>query len=115
MITHDLGVVASMCDNVCVMYAGRIVEKAAVENLFGDPRHPYTKGLIKSVPRLDVSAPKRLYSIQGSPPNLIGMPDCCPFSPRCEKAANVCREKYPGETDLGNNHRVSCWLYREER
>ncbi len=113
MITHDLGVVANMCDNVCVMYAGRIVEKAQVTDLFKDPRHPYTIGLIRSVPRLDVSDLRRFHSIQGSPPNLIGMPECCPFFPRCEKALGVCREQYPGETDLGDNHRVSCWLYLE--
>ncbi len=114
MITHDLGVVAGMCDHVCVMYAGRIVEKAATDDLFKDPKHPYTVGLIKSVPRLDQGKDEELYSIQGQPPNLIDLPDCCPFHPRCEKASDICRRQYPPETALGSERFVRCWLYNEE-
>ena len=114
MITHDLGVVAGMCDHVCVMYAGRIVEKAATDDLFKDPKHPYTVGLIKSVPRLDQGKDEALYSIQGQPPNLIDLPDCCPFHPRCEKASDICRRQYPPETALGSERFVRCWLYNEE-
>jgi len=114
MITHDLGVVAGMCDHVCVMYAGRIVEKAATEDLFKDPRHPYTVGLINSVPRLDQGKEEALYSIKGQPPNLIDLPDCCPFHPRCDKAKDICRSQYPPEKILGSDRFVRCWLYNEE-
>ncbi len=113
MITHDLGVVARMSDQVCVMYAGRIVEMAPVLVLFEDPKHPYTRGLMKSVPRLDMADQGRLFSIQGSPPHLIGMTECCRFYPRCAKATDICRREYPPETDVGSGHRVNCWLYGE--
>jgi len=113
LITHDLGVVAGMCDNICVMYAGRIVEKAATKELFADPKHPYTQGLIKSVPRLDKSAQEKLYSIQGQPPSVIDLPDCCPFFPRCEYAMDICKRKYPEPEPLEDGRTVSCWLYKE--
>jgi oligopeptide/dipeptide ABC transporter ATP-binding protein len=112
MITHDLGVVAGMTENICVMYAGRVVEKASTTDLFNDPKHPYTQGLINSVPRPDKKN-TRLYSIPGSPPNLIDLPDCCPFYPRCDKAMDICRKKYPETTTLENKTQVNCWLYRE--
>jgi oligopeptide/dipeptide ABC transporter ATP-binding protein len=114
MITHDLGVVAGMCDHVCVMYAGRIVEKGPTDQLFADPKHPYTVGLIKSVPRLDQGRKDALYSIEGQPPSLIDIPDCCPFHPRCEKAMDICKTKYPPEEKLGKDRMVHCWLYNEE-
>ena len=113
LITHDLGVVSGMCDKICVMYAGRMVERAPTDDLFAAPKHPYTQGLIHSVPRLDRSARERLYSISGAPPSLIDMPDCCPFHPRCEHAMDICRKKYPGEIALTDKHRVSCWLFAE--
>ncbi len=113
LITHDLGVVAGMCDNICVMYAGRIVEKAPNDELFKDPKHPYTQGLIKSVPRLDRAHHQKLYSIQGQPPNLINLPDCCPFHPRCEFAMDICRKKYPAACNPSENRSVNCWLYGE--
>jgi len=115
MITHDLGVVAGMCDHVCVMYAGRIVEKAPTDQLFADPKHPYTVGLIKSVPRLDKKNSGRLYSIEGQPPNVIDLPDCCPFHPRCEKAMDICKSKYPVVKELEGGRQVSCWLYEENK
>jgi oligopeptide transport system ATP-binding protein len=114
LITHDLGVVSGMCDSIIVMYAGRIVERAPTEDLFARPSHPYTQGLIQSVPRLDRSTGERLFSIPGAPPSLIDIPECCPFHPRCPSATDVCRRRYPGETDLGNGHRVSCWLFSRE-
>lgn len=114
MITHDLGVVAGMCDKVCVMYAGEIVEKAPNDDIFNDPKHPYTRGLIKSVPRLDKANDQRLYSIEGQPPNVIDLPVCCPFHPRCDKAMEKCRNSYPPEVDLGEERVVRCWLYGEE-
>jgi oligopeptide/dipeptide ABC transporter ATP-binding protein len=124
MITHNLGVVAGICDRICVMYAGRIVEKAPTDELFRDPKHPYTQGLIRSVPRLDRAGQKRLFSIKGQPPNLIDLPECCPFHPRCERAMDICRNKYPPERQLdgerddsprGKGGRsVSCWLYTDK-
>ena len=110
LITHDLGVVAGMCDNVCVMYAGRIVEKATVDALYSDPKHPYTQGLIRSVPRLDRAGRQRLFSIEGQPPNLIDLPDACVFHPRCAHAMEVCRKRYPPESSL-DGRSVRCWLY----
>ncbi|HEY9054491.1 MAG TPA: ABC transporter ATP-binding protein [Rectinemataceae bacterium] len=114
LITHSLGVVAGMCDTLCVMYAGRIVERGRTEDIFEDPKHPYTQGLIKSVPRLDRENAERLYSIQGQPPNVIDLPDCCPFYPRCEKAKEICKKKYPASASFENGRAVSCWLYSEE-
>jgi len=111
LITHDLGVVSGMCDRICVMYAGRVVERGTTDVIFGDPKHPYTRGLIRSVPRLDRVTGERLYSIQGMPPSLIDMPECCPFHPRCEHAMDACRTQYPPETDFGDGHRAHCWIY----
>jgi oligopeptide transport system ATP-binding protein len=115
MITHSLGVVAGMCDTVCVMYAGRVVEQGPVDALFANPKHPYTKGLIRSVPRLDKPNNERLYSINGQPPNVIDLPPCCPFYPRCEFAMDACRSKYPASVDTNDGLKVSCWLYSEAR
>ncbi len=113
LITHSLGVVAGMCDNICVMYAGRVVEKGSADEIFADPKHPYTQGLIKSVPRLDKENKQRLYSIPGQPPNVINLPECCPFFPRCDRAMDICKSKYPPATNIGNGRNVSCWLYGE--
>jgi oligopeptide transport system ATP-binding protein len=114
VITHDLGVVAGMCDNVVVMYAGKIVEKGSARELFKDPKHPYTQGLIRSVPRLDQRQQDRLFSIKGQPPNLIGLPDACPFYPRCDHTMKICTHKYPEAERLGETRSVSCWLYKEK-
>jgi oligopeptide transport system ATP-binding protein len=114
LITHSLGVVAGMCDTLCVMYAGRIVERGATDAVFADPKHPYTQGLIKSVPRLDVNAGNRLSSIRGQPPNVIDLPDCCPFYPRCDKAMEVCKRSYPTVSSFPDGRSVACWLYSEE-
>jgi oligopeptide transport system ATP-binding protein len=111
LITHDLGVVSGMCDRIVVMYAGRVVETAPTEALFAAPKHPYTQGLINSVPRLDRSSKERLFSIPGTPPSLIDIPECCPFHPRCASAMDVCRRTYPPQTELGGGHQVSCWLF----
>jgi len=113
LITHSLGVVAGMCDSICVMYAGRIVERGNTDEIFSDPKHPYTQGLIKSVPRLDRVSSQRLYSIPGQPPNVINLPDCCPFFPRCERAMDICKTKYPKIAELGKDRSVACWLYGE--
>jgi len=112
LITHDLGVVAGMCDQVCVMYAGKIVEKADTDTLFANPAHPYTQGLIASVPTMDPEHRKdRLFSIEGQPPNVIDLPPCCPFHPRCEKAMDVCKCAIPENRVLEDGHEVACWLY----
>ena len=110
LITHDLGVVAGLCDQICVMYAGRVVERGNADEVFGDPRHPYTKGLIQSVPRLDRKNAQRLYSIPGQPPLVVNLPDACPFHPRCEFAMDRCRREYPPVKTLGENRQVACWL-----
>ncbi len=114
MITHSLGVVAGMCDTINVMYAGRTVERAATRDLFKEPKHPYTQGLIASVPRLDRETEGKLYSIPGTPPNVIDLPPCCPFYPRCAKVIEPCKKAYPPLTEFENGHRCSCWLYAQK-
>lgn len=114
LITHDLGVVAEMCDRVNVMYAGRIVEEAAVEDLFARPKHPYTEALIGSTPVLG-QADKELDTIPGSVPNLINLPAGCKFAPRCqariEYGLTQCTEEEPELIEMVPNHWVRCWLY----
>ncbi|AVD37504.1 ABC transporter ATP-binding protein [Clostridioides difficile] len=114
MITHDLGVVAEMCDKVVVMYAGKIIEVAEVVELFKNPKHPYTIGLLKSKPVLGKNKDKRLYSIPGQVPNPIGIPDSCYFSDRCEKVCDKCRTQIPPLIELNSGHSIACWLYKKE-
>ena len=111
LITHSLGVVAGMCDTIYVMYAGRVVERGPVSALFESPKHPYTQGLIQSVPRLDKKTAGRLFSIPGQPPNVIDLPPCCPFFPRCPESMALCKTRCPAEHDFGNGHRAACWKY----
>jgi len=111
-VTHDLGVAARICNRVAVMYCGRIVEEAPVRMLYDRPAHPYTHGLISSLPRLDKRVGK-LSSIPGQPPPLYALPPGCPFAPRCEHASDLCRTKAPPETYIAAGHRVSCWLHAE--
>ena len=113
LITHDLGVVAEMCSHVIVMYAGKIVEEAPVEILFGNPSHPYTQGLIASVPKLG-SGVKVLPSIPGSVPDLAAMPEGCRFAPRCKYATDKCRTENPELFEIGENHRCRCWLMQDK-
>ncbi|PLR73540.1 ABC transporter ATP-binding protein [Bacillus sp. UMB0728] len=110
MITHDLGVVAEVCDRVVVMYAGKIVEQADVKELFASPKHPYTKGLLDSVPRLGVKKEK-LGSIPGMVPSPDKMPQGCRFYDRCGMAMEICRTNMPEIKDVGQNHQAACWLY----
>lgn len=114
LITHDLGVVAEMADHVIVMYAGRIVEDANVIDLFKDPKHPYTIGLMKSKPSLEGSA-KRLDVIPGSVPNPLAMPEGCSFHPRCSHTMEICKKQIPELTSIGGGRKVRCWLYNNER
>ena len=115
MITHDLGVVASMCDRIAVMYAGRIVEYGTTDDIFYNPKHEYTKGLLKSIPRLDAKEHERLVPIEGTPIDLLNPPAGCPFAPRCESAMKICLQKMPPYVELGDNHRAACWLCVQEQ
>ncbi|MBI2359775.1 MAG: ABC transporter ATP-binding protein [Deltaproteobacteria bacterium] len=112
-VTHDLGIVAKICDRVAVMYAGRIVEEAAVRELFSAPAHPYSQGLLHSLPKLHQRI-ARLPSIEGTPPLLSNLPPGCPFAPRCPKVMSICREQYPPKTPLTTSHQVVCWAYAKE-
>ena len=113
LITHDLGVIAEMADYVVVMYAGRVVEKGLAKEVFLDPRHPYTIGLMESKPVINKTV-ERLYSIPGAVPNPVNMPDYCYFRDRCEKCVARCQGKYPPEVHVSDTHIVSCWRYFEE-
>ena len=110
LITHDLGVIAGLSDRVVVMYGGRIVEEAAVGDIFHNPQHPYTKGLLSSMPRIDSSSTTSLHTIQGQPPDLQALPEGCSFTPRCEYAMDVCRNKIPELRMVGNGSRKACHL-----
>lgn len=111
LITHDLGVVAGMTDRVMVMYAGKVVETATTEELFANPRHPYTLGLLASVPRLDEQRHSQLKTIEGSPPDLIKPPSGCPFMPRCAFARAICRTMPPLDPTAGkSDHLKACWV-----
>ena len=112
-ITHDLGVVAEVCDQVVVMYCGRVVEKGSVYDIFDKPSHPYTEGLLNSIPKLGEHV-EELESIPGNVPNPKYMPKGCKFAPRCKYAFDRCREEEPGFTDLGNGHQSRCWRCMQE-
>ncbi len=113
MITHDLGVVAGMTDRIQVMYAGHVVETAPTEELFANPRHPYTVGLLNSIPRLDAVAKAKLEPIRGLPPDLIDLPDMCPFLPRCDYAREKCEQQNPPLLEVNDVHRSACWFWDE--
>lgn len=110
LITHDLGIVADMADDVIVMYGGKIVEQGSVYTIFNNPRHPYTKGLLRSLPDLSKKGEK-LIPIQGNPIDLLNLPKGCAFAPRCENCMKVCLNHMPEEYSIEKGHRVSCWLY----
>lgn len=115
MITHDLGIIAEMCDEVNVMYAGQIVEQANVFDLFDRPSHPYTRGLLASIPKAtEKRSAERMNSIPGVVPNLAKLPTGCRFNPRCGDAMPICRVQQPGLTDLGNGHKARCWLHDKQ-
>ncbi|GHU69426.1 ABC transporter ATP-binding protein [Clostridia bacterium] len=113
-ITHNLGVVADICDRVAVMYAGHIVEQGTVDEIFYEPKHPYTIGLLRSLPRLDEVGHERLIPIRGTPVDMLNPPDGCPLSPRCDRCMNICLRAYPADTRLSSTHTVSCWLHRQD-
>jgi oligopeptide/dipeptide ABC transporter ATP-binding protein len=117
LITHDLGVVAEIADDIAVMYAGRIVEYGTKRQVFYDPQHPYTWGLLGSIPRLDRPKPEKLHSIAGAPPSLINLPEGCKFRPRCPHAFDNCMEHPPLENRVGETppHLDRCWLTIEQK
>ena len=110
LVTHDLGVVADVADRIQVMYAGQIIEHGTIDEIFKNPQHPYTWALLQSVPRLDTENKGKLYSLQGTPPDLLKPPVGCSFAARCEYAMQICREEMPEVTTLSENHEVCCWL-----
>jgi oligopeptide/dipeptide ABC transporter ATP-binding protein len=111
LITHDLGVVAEMCDRVLVMYAGQIVEEAGVKQIFASPKHPYTQGLLASLPQVNAESRQRLASIPGQPPNLANLPPGCPFAERCPKAQEICFKEEPGPVEVEAGQIVRCHMY----
>ncbi len=114
-ITHNLGVVAEICDKVCVMYAGRIVEQGPVDDIFYKPSHPYTLGLLRSMPRVDAETYERLIPIEGSPVDMLNPPEGCPFAPRCEQCMKICLKKMPPYVEIGEGHRSACWLRVQDK
>ncbi|MDO4601804.1 MAG: ABC transporter ATP-binding protein [Eubacteriales bacterium] len=109
MVTHDLGVIADMCDEIIVMYGGRVCERGTAEDIFYRPAHEYTKGLLKSIPSVDKMG-ERLIPISGTPINLLNMPKGCAFCPRCENAMKICIEEVPPEMQMPDGHFASCWM-----
>ena len=109
IVTHDLGVIATMCDEIIVMYGGRVCERGTADDIFYDPRHEYTKGLLRSIPTLDNNG-ERLVPIGGTPINLLNMPRGCAFCPRCDEAMKICLSEVPEEITVGPTHKASCWM-----
>ena len=114
MITHDLGVVADMAERIIVMYAGKVVEEGSSEDIFYKTKHPYTRALLNSVPRLDLDEEKELEFIEGAPPDMTDPPKGCAFAARCKYCMNICLEEEPKEYSFGDIHKAKCWLYSEE-
>ena len=110
MITHDLGVVASICDRIAIMYGGKIVEEGTTDEIFYDPKHPYTKGLLSCISNPDEIERKELHPIPGSPPDLLNIENNCPFADRCDKAMKVCKMGMPKPEKFSETHFCSCWL-----
>jgi peptide/nickel transport system ATP-binding protein len=110
-ITHDLGIIAYICTDIAVMYAGKILEIGEVKEIYNHPAHPYTQALLQSIPRVDQRVEK-LYGISGAPPNLNDLPEGCAFAPRCKQKLNRCdTDGFPPEVTISAGHRVRCWKY----
>jgi len=109
-ITHDLGVIADICDKVAVMYAGTIIETGSIDEIFYEPKHPYTWGLLKSMPKLNAEEHERLIPIEGNPVDLINPPKGCAFAPRCKHCMKICLEKKPPACNISEGHDALCWL-----
>ncbi len=110
MVTHDLGVIASMCSRIIVMYGGTIVEEGTTREVFYNPQHPYTWGLIRSIPKESTGEKQKLIPIPGSPPDLLDPPKGCPFTARCEHAMKICEQHPPNHLAISDTHRAACWL-----
>ena len=113
-ITHDLGVISEICDKVAVMYAGNIIERGSIDDIFYNPKHPYTLGLLKSIPKINADEHERLIPIEGNPVDLINPPKGCDFAPRCDYCMNICMEKVPPVYSVGKGHESRCWLLVKE-
>ena len=114
MVTHDLGVIAELCDEIIVMYGGRICERGSADEIFYNPKHEYTKGLLKSIPR-ESGSKERLVPISGTPINMLNMPKGCAFCPRCEEAMKICLEEIPEEIVINGEHKAACWINIRDR
>ena len=114
MITHDLGIVANMCQKIAVMYAGKIVEYGTIDEIFYNPKHEYTKGLLRSIPKLTEKAHTKLVPIEGTPVDMLNPPAGCPFAPRCNSCMKICLDKMPEYTDICKDHYSACWLLQKE-
>ena len=114
MITHDLGIVSNMCDKIAVMYAGRIVEYGTTDDIFYNPKHEYTKGLLRSIPKLTAREHEKLVPIEGTPVDMLNPPKGCPFAPRCSQCMKVCLREMPPYTDISDEHYSACWLIQKE-
>jgi oligopeptide transport system ATP-binding protein len=114
LITHDLGVIAEICTDIIVMYGGMMMEKGTIDDIFYAPQHPYTRGLLKSIPRMDTEEKERLKPIDGSPPDLLAPPTGCPFSPRCPHAMHICTEEAPPMFHASETSESACWLLDEK-
>lgn len=114
MITHDLGIVANMCKKIAVMYAGKIVEYGTTEDIFYNPMHEYTKGLLRSIPRLNDKEHKKLVPIEGTPVDMLNPPEGCPFAPRCDSCMKICIRRMPDYVDITEDHYSACWLIQKE-
>ena len=113
-ITHDLGVISEICDKVAVMYAGNIIERGSIDDIFYNPKHPYTLGLLKSIPKINADEHERLIPIEGNPVDLINPPKGCDFAPRCDYCMNICMEKVPPVYSVDEGHESKCWLLVKE-
>jgi oligopeptide/dipeptide ABC transporter ATP-binding protein len=114
LITHDLGVVAEMCDRVAVMYAGYIIEQGTVDDIFFNTNHPYTQGLLNAIPKMDVLYKERLQPIVGNVPSLVKMPSGCRFAARCPRVIDQCRYELPPLFEVGESHLSRCWLHNQK-
>jgi len=114
LISHDLGVVADVCSRIIVMYGGQVMEQGTVQDIFYNPKHPYTQGLLLAIPKINLEEKKRLIPILGTPPDLLNPPPGCPFAPRCEHTLKICVVKEPPYMTVSENHKTACWLLHKE-
>ena len=114
MITHDLGIVANMCQKIAVMYAGKIVEYGTIDEIFYNPSHEYTKGLLRSIPKLNEKEHRKLVPIEGTPVDMLNPPIGCPFAPRCDSCMKICLKEMPEYTNISENHYSACWLLQKK-